>query len=96
MGTGGVAPFGTELLLPHDELREEDGSTLAGLFPFFNRDELWQGIAELLYTQHGGSGLNLTLADIMELDYDRLFFMLEFLGDKRSEEAAAIKKASGK
>lgn len=62
----------------------------------FDRDELWRAIGELLYTQHGGSGLSLTFADIMELDYDRVFFLLEFLGEKRSDEAAAIRRASGK
>ncbi|MEW6433550.1 MAG: hypothetical protein AB1730_18745 [Myxococcota bacterium] len=30
---------------------------------------------QLLYTQHGGSGLNLTLADVMDLELERIYWL---------------------
>ena len=49
---------------------------------------------QLLYTQHGGSGLNLTLDDVMDLELDRIFWLVERLGDQRRQEAREIEQAA--
>jgi hypothetical protein len=49
---------------------------------------------QLLYTQHGGSGLNLTLADVMDLELDRIYWLTERLGDQRRKEAREIEQAA--
>lgn len=92
MAAGDGAPFREELLLPEAEVNAVDA-----LFPTFDRDELWDAALNLVYTQHGGSGLTgLTLQDVWDLDIDRFFFALEFLGDKRRAEAAAMERANRK
>lgn len=49
-------------------------------------------IFQLLYTQHGGSGLNLTLSDVMDLEMDTIFWLLERLGEERRREAREIER----
>lgn len=66
---------------------------LARVLPIPSRDDLWQAIAPLMYTQHGGSGLGLALCDIMELDLDRVRWLNEWQSETREAEAAAIQKA---
>jgi hypothetical protein len=51
-------------------------------------------VFQLLYTQHGGSGLNLTLDDVMDLELDRIFWLVERLGDQRRKEAREIEQAA--
>jgi hypothetical protein len=51
-------------------------------------------VFQLLYTQHGGSGLHLTLTEVMELDMDRMGWLLERLGDQRKKEAREIEQAA--
>ena len=48
---------------------------------------------QLLYTQHGGSGLNLTLSDVMDLELDNIYWLIERLGDQRRREAREIEQA---
>jgi hypothetical protein len=50
----------------------------------------------LLYHQHGGSGLNITYSEVLELDLDNIDEFLERLGEARRKEAAAIEHASKK
>jgi hypothetical protein len=85
-------PFRAGLLLP--EGPEGAGDPVAGLFPPLGRDEYWEAIFQLLYTQHGGSGLNLTLADVMDLELDRIYWLTERLGDQRRKEAREIEQAA--
>jgi len=63
------------------------------LFPLLPQDELWEGCFQLLYHQHGGSGLALSLADVMELDLDRMRWLLERLGEQREKEARELEAA---
>lgn len=58
-------------------------------------DELWSLLFELAY-QSGGSGMNMTLADAMDLPLYRLIWFYERLVDKRRKEAAAIRAAHKK
>ena len=64
------------------------------MFPKIETDELWEGFFQLLYHQHGGSGLNLSLADVMELDLDRIRWLLERLGEQREKEARELEQAA--
>lgn len=49
--------------------------------------------AELCYSLHGGSGLSFTRADVMDMDLDEIDFFLEWLDERREEEARKIKEA---
>jgi hypothetical protein len=40
--------------------------------------------------------MSLTFADLMELELERVFWLLERLGEERAREASAIKKASSR
>lgn len=51
---------------------------------------------ELCYSQHGGSGLNFTRSDVLEMELDEIDHYLETLDRRRNTEADAIKKASKK
>ncbi|HET9621805.1 MAG TPA: hypothetical protein VFP84_10580 [Kofleriaceae bacterium] len=64
------------------------------MFPPVAADELWECIFGLLYHQHGGSGLQLSLADVMELDLDRIRWLLERLDQQREKEAREIEAAA--
>ena len=57
-------------------------------------DELWEGVFQLIYHQHGGSGLSLTLPDVMDLDLDRMRWLLERLGEQRQKEARELEQAA--
>ena len=49
---------------------------------------------QLLYTQHGGSGLGLSLDEVMELEIERMRWLLERLGDQRRREARELEQAA--
>ncbi len=65
----------------------------AGLFGSLDPDAYWDALASVLWHDHGGSGLSLTLADVMDLPFDRLAWFTEWVNDRRAAEAAAIKRA---
>jgi hypothetical protein len=50
-------------------------------------------VFQLLYSQHGGSGLNLTLSDVMDLELCEIYWLIERLGDQRRREAREIEQA---
>ncbi len=64
------------------------------MFPELPADEFWEGVFQLLYTQHGGSGLGLSLTEVMELEMDRMRWLLERLGEQRRKEAREIEQAA--
>lgn len=47
----------------------------------------------LLYRQHGGSGLSISLGDIAEMEISRIMWWREKLDERREAEAEAIDKA---
>ncbi len=49
---------------------------------------------QLCYVQHGGSGLGLSLGEVMELEWSRIRWLLERLGAQREEEARALEAAA--
>ena len=73
---------------------EGEADPVAGIFPALARDEFWEAVFQLLYTQHGGSGLSLTLEEVMDLELDRIFWLLERLGEQRRKEAHEIQQAA--
>ncbi|TMQ13299.1 MAG: hypothetical protein E6J91_18755 [Deltaproteobacteria bacterium] len=94
-GSGRRAPFRAQLLPPDGQDRQEDGEgAVDGLFPAIDQDELWEGFFQLLYRQHGGSGLSLSLEDVMDLDLDRIRWLLERLGEQRDKEARELAAAA--
>lgn len=57
-------------------------------------DAEWWGarVFHLLYSQHGGSGLSLTYADIMNMPLDTILDMLSRLNERRDQERAALNR----
>lgn len=64
------------------------------MFPPYEARWFNRVVAELCYSQHGGSGLSFTPADVERLDLDEIEFYLDWLDERRSDEAERIKKAS--
>lgn len=64
-----------------------------GVFEEVDPATVDDAIFHLLYQQHGGSGLSLTLADVEELEWARMLRFIEQLGETRKKEAAAISRA---
>jgi hypothetical protein len=51
-------------------------------------------VFQLLYHQHGGSGLSLSLTEAMDLDLERMRWLLERLGEQRQKEARELEQAA--
>lgn len=51
---------------------------------------------ELGYMQHGGSGLGYPWETVAKMPVPEILAMLNMLGERRSDEAKAIRKAHGK
>ena len=50
---------------------------------------------DLLWHEHGGSGLALNLADIDNIEISRALLWLEWVGERREAEADAIRGSNG-
>lgn len=46
-----------------------------------------------MWTQHGGSGLGMSFADVGELDVSEIFFLANAMLKRRQKEATAMKRA---
>lgn len=54
----------------------------------------WQEIRfELMWIQHGGSGLAMSFAEVNDLDIDEIVWLLEAQHERRKTESEAIKRA---
>ena len=94
---GDHSPFGQSVLVA-----ELNGNAWAGsagdywsdLFPPEAWYEQWFGERAfgLLYTGHGGSGLNLTLGDIEEMTLPEIEWWEDRLSAQREADAEAMKK----
>lgn len=64
-------------------------------FPELETPEWLEGsLRPLYYKQHGGSGYNLTRAEVLDLYLDEIDAHTEWLNDTRGAEAKAIKQAA--
>jgi len=64
--------------------------------PFIDKDVELDIIFNLIYHQHGGSGLNITYSEVLNLDLNDIDGLAERLGDTRRREAAEIARATKK
>lgn len=71
-----------------------DEWALRELWPRMSAEDLEGLIFELCYVQHGGSGLGFSHRDVLEFDVAYAMRMAERLYRRRSEEVAAVKRAS--
>jgi hypothetical protein len=67
---------------------------MGGFFAPVSADAFWDVVFHLTYTAHGGSGTNLTLADVLDLDWTRTLWWGEKLNEERRQESEAIKRAT--
>lgn len=59
--------------------------------------ESWrEGVFQLCWQQHGGSGLAVTFDDVLELSVDERDWFIERVGQQRAREAHEIEKATKK
>jgi len=63
---------------------------------FDDPDAIWSMVFDATYKAHGGSGSNLTVTEALEMPLDRLVWWVEKVGEMRSAESDAIRRASGK
>ena len=57
--------------------------------------ETWrEGVFQLCWHQHGGSGLGATLDEALNLDVADRDWLLERIGDQRTREARELDKAA--
>lgn len=64
------------------------------MFPPYEPNWFKKASAELCYQQHGGSGFSFNLRDVEQMDLDEIEFYLDWLDERRSDEAERIKRAS--
>ncbi len=91
--SGRGAPFREDLLHAGES---EDGEA-PGPERVFSRVELeaWrEGVFELCWQQHGGSGLGVTVGEALEMSIADRDWFLERIGAQRSHEAREIEKAA--
>ena len=65
-------------------------------WPSYTAASIRDLVFSLTYSQHGGSGLNWTKADVMDLDLTEANAYVELLGEQRRKEAAAMKAAQSR
>ena len=57
--------------------------------------EAWrEGVFQLCWRQHGGSGLGITVGEALELPVGDRDWLLERIGTQRSREARELEKAA--
>ncbi|RYZ17887.1 MAG: hypothetical protein EOO70_00625 [Myxococcaceae bacterium] len=57
---------------------------------------LREGVFELCWRQHGGSGLGVTVGDVLDLDTSDRDWILECIREQRAKEAQALERAGKK
>lgn len=53
-------------------------------------------VVDVLWTQHGGSGLSITWDEAWNLEWDDLIALIEEVDRRRQAEAAALRRAHSK
>ena len=96
--TGHTPPFRTGFLAPFEQKKPEELEEQARVLaeqvplPFFEREDLLTIVAELLYIQHGGSGMQLSYPAVMDMELSEILWWRQKLYDKRQEEVEALKR----
>ena len=62
--------------------------------PFLDREAIRKAVFDLCYQAHGGSGLNITYSEVMDLDWIDLVAFHELLAEAREAEAKAVRDAN--
>lgn len=94
-GPGGAAPFRSDVL----HAGEGPDCTEAGpqwVLPGVDLDAWREAIFALCWSQHGGSGLGLSLSDALELPVSDRDWLVERVDTQRTREAWAIEHANRK
>ena len=86
------SPFRTGLLASVDTWQEK-GVEAGVPLPFFEKEDLLTVVSELLYVQHGGSGMQLSYSEIMGMELSEILWWRQRLCDMRTKEAEAIKNS---
>ena len=53
-----------------------------------------EGIFQMCWRQHGGSGLGFTMSEVLDLPLDEFEWFLERIGEQRQREARELEKAA--
>ena len=89
-GRGG-APFRPRLLSPG---RAAEGAQEVAIFEPVSLEEWREGVFDLLWRQHGGSGLNVTYDQVLDMSVADHAWFVHRVREQRQREADAIEKAS--
>ncbi|GAB4205024.1 MAG: hypothetical protein OHK0013_20500 [Sandaracinaceae bacterium] len=89
---GGGAPFRPGVL-PAWEGEDGEAPGPEQLFPRVSLDGWREGLFQLCWRQHGGSGLGATLSEALDLSTTDRDWLLERVGQQRQREAREIEKA---
>lgn len=63
------------------------------LFPEVALEDVMARVCDVLWVQHGGSGMNITWDEAWALEWDELVDLIEEINRRRREETAALKRA---
>ena len=86
--TGFLAPLVQEFEEGSERKLVDPGVPL----PFFEKEELLSIVAQLIYVQHGGSGMQLSYSEVMDMELNEILWWQKKLSDMRKEEAKALKR----
>ena len=90
---GDRTPFREEFLFAGEET-DGQASGPQQLFPWVNENAWREGLFQLCWRQHGGSGLGISMSEALNMTpMDRDWF-LERISDQRAQEARQIEKAA--
>ena len=92
-GPGGRAPF-RQGVLPPGEGQDRTTEGAEQLFPEVTLDGWREGLFQLCWQQHGGSGLVAPLGHALELATTDRDWLLDRINEQRTREARAMEKAA--
>lgn len=63
------------------------------LFPEIDNELVLSRVCDVLWVQHGGSGMNITWNEVWDLEWDELINLIDEVNRRRKAESDALKKA---
>src|SRR5690606_15077116 len=90
---GGRPPF-RQGVLPPGPGQDGEAEGREQLFPPVTMEDWREGIFQVCWQQHGGSGLAVTLGDVLELPTTDRDWLVERIGQQRAREAKELEKAA--